>query len=199
MGVDRYRPAGKAECCTVNQFGADQPAIFTRDADRGQPRCDKSVHNALVNQTRKNHAQQLEIGLGSNATSSHECRFPSQRALHRRHLVTATVHHTHFPGCRAPGSANRACQTRVRLRSASDLHDAHHAGNPVCSPKSRSTLAFCTAWPAAPFTRLSNAEMMIRVGCRTFAALETLMRTTLRRTTSRSEGGWSAISMNGSP
>src|SRR3954468_7318869 len=102
-------------------------------------------------------------------------------------------------GCRAPCLAQYSRQFGIRLSPAADFHYAHYAGNPVCSFKPRRTLAFCTAWPAAPFMRLSIAEMMISVGWCTLAAFETLMRTTLRRTTSLREGGWSAISIKGSP
>src|SRR5712692_8179120 len=36
------------------------------------------------------------------------------------------------------------------------------AGNPVVSGKPYSRFAFCTAWPAAPLTRLSRQEMTRR-------------------------------------
>ena len=39
-----------------------------------------------------------------------------------------------------------------------------YAGSPVCSLNPRRTLAFCSAWPAAPLTRLSIAEIMMSVG-----------------------------------
>src|SRR5437016_6174512 len=55
-----------------------------------------------------------------------------------------------------------------------------HATNPRHSSSSSIRFAFCTACPAAPFTRLSIAEKSWRVGVRTFAAQRAYMRTTLR-------------------
>jgi hypothetical protein len=63
-------------------------------------------------------------------------------------------------------------------------------------------LAFCTAWPAAPFVRLSIAAVTSSVGARTPATGSAATRTTLRWRTSRSVGIGSpgpATSTNGSP
>src|SRR5436190_375178 len=101
-------------------------------------------------------------------------------------------------GANQPAVLSRDADCR-NVGSEQRLHDPHYAGSPACSLKPKRTFAFCSACPAAPFIRLSIAEMIISVGWRTFAALATLSRTTLRRTTSRNDGDWSAISMNGSP
>ena len=60
---------------------------------------------------------------------------------------------------------------------------------PRVSSRPSIRFAFCTAWPAAPFTRLSIADVTSSVGVRVPAIIVAAMRTTLRCTTSRSAGG----------
>src|SRR5205823_4859795 len=86
----------------------------------------------------------------------------------------------------------------VVLWTPADLHDAYHAGKPAVSSTPNIKLAFCTACPAAPFRRLSMAEVTSSIGARVPVMVETPIRTTLRWTTSRREGCSVAISMNGS-
>src|SRR6185437_10940992 len=129
---------------------------------------------------------------------SHELGGRAEGALQRRHLVAAAVHDAHRRRRRAPRRVHHRRQPGVVLRSAAELDHAHHAGNPIASSSPASRLPFCTACPAAPFTRLSIAATTITVGCRTPAAVYAVMRATLRCTTSRSAGTSSVISTNGS-
>ena len=83
-----------------------------------------------------------------------------------------------------PARRERTGERGIRLRAPADLDDARHGGNPAVSSRPSIRFAFCTAWPAAPFRRLSIADVTSSVGVRVPANGDAEMRTTFRWTTS---------------
>ena len=109
-----------------------------------------------------------------------ERRASAERGLERADFVAATVHE-HEAAVRArPPGRERWRERRIRLRAAADLDDARHAGNPAVSSRPSTRLAFWTACPAAPFNRLSMADVTSTVGVRIPASIVAEMRTTFR-------------------
>src|SRR5207249_4690545 len=89
-----------------------------------------------------------------------------------------------------------------RLRAAGQRQCPRHrrppssVGRPSASGQPSATLRFCTAWPAAPFTRLSSAE---KTTARPGAAAWTDIRQSLVPTTSERRGGALSTFTNGEP
>src|SRR5439155_11816225 len=131
-----------------------------------------------------------------------EPRLDRERAQHLLDAAAAAVDDHRVSGGALQLAGQGPHQRRVLERGAADLVDAHAARrrrhrSPMSSGHSSATFRFCTAWPAAPFTRLSRAEKTtIRPG----AAACTEIRQSLVPTTSESRGGPSSITRtNGEP
>src|SRR5205085_5806116 len=133
-----------------------------------------------------------------DAASARELRGCPVHALQRGDFVTATVHDQQGSRRGAMRGSEGADERGIRLRASANLDDARHCGSPSVSAKPAMMFAFCSAWPAAPFTRLSMADVTSSVGVRVPAMFVAVMRTTLRRTTSARAGCCSTTSMNGS-
>src|SRR5687767_3706162 len=108
----------------------------------------------------------------------------TERLLQGADVVTAAMDQNHCAREPVPGLRDERSQRRVKLRATTDLEHTCHAGSPSVSSSPSMRLAFCTAWPAAPFMRLSIAERINRAGRRTDASGMTATRTTLRCATS---------------
>src|SRR6476661_5506576 len=126
-------------------------------------------------------------------------RLHTVKALQRADLVASTMHHDQRRRRYRVRGRERLRQCAIELRATAYLDDARHAGSPVHSSSPNIRLAFWIACPAAPFIRLSIADVTSSVGCRVPASIVAESATTFRRATSRSVGGVSLTSMNGSP
>src|SRR5262249_28333153 len=78
----------------------------------------------------------------------------------RREQPTPTVHHQHFVAVARNGShlARQRAHRRVVFQQGPCELDHGSHWSPVCSSMPKVRLKFCTAWPAAPFPRLSRQE-----------------------------------------
>ena len=163
------RPSTAASIACATSSEPSSPDIPTAAI----PSAPRDATSRLFARARERHAQHVDILVRRKAPAVHEAsaRRPSWR-LQRGDRFAAAVHHAEARGRSAP--ALRECDAASRGSRCTRppiLITRIIAGSPIVSSSPSSRFAFCTACPAAPFTRLSIAATMISVGARTPAAM----------------------------
>src|SRR6476620_3381691 len=134
----------------------------------------------LVGAPRQSHPHDIDVLGARHASATHKLRCEPERALQGRHFVTTAVNDHNRARSTAPELRDLCRQRGIALRATANLDDpcrAVHAGSPDPSLRPSMRFAFCTACPAAPFTRLSIADITTRTGRRVPASGSAEMRT----------------------
>src|SRR5262245_19565038 len=104
----------------------------------------------------------IEGGFIGHAKTIDEDRLDAHPFQHSRDLDASSVHDNNPVGC---SRTNRSdCFYRILEKDSTDFHDRHHECSPAAGSHPNIRLRFCTACPAAPFTRLSSTETMTVLG-----------------------------------
>ena len=126
---------------------------YGRLTDRSQRGDQSFIH--LAGKDHQRHVARLGVG---DAQTIDELALLAQRFERARQLHAAAVNHGHLMAIahKIGNSARAAFQQRRSLQACStQFNDVLHS-RPSDSPQPSITFRFCTAWPEAPFSKLSR-------------------------------------------
>src|SRR5690606_823932 len=143
----------------------DQTGILTRKPERIHAGTYQRGDQALVHRTAEYHPRDGQSGRRSQALPLTPLNHDPEALRERIDLGTTAMHDDQWRG-RTGRLGGEARQPRgIAQRASTDLDHARlHISNPSVSPSPSARLAFCNAWPAAPFNRLSIAATTRSVG-----------------------------------
>src|SRR5690606_37473438 len=201
LGPDPDHLSHPPQRTALDRLGDQQPTILAREPDGIHASAHQRRHDPLVRPARKHHDRHIQRLRRRDPAPARPCDRHPEPAHERAHLRTTAVHHD--DGIPYMGKVTRQLREPDRVTEVppTDLQDAHvHSRRPSRSSSPSARFAFCTACPAAPFTRLSSAATTSRAGASNPSTVEKPSETTFRPTTSRSEGSRvPSTSMKGSP
>src|SRR5581483_2004724 len=194
------RDAADGSQVRIHGLGFHQQRIDSRDAHGTRAGAIQASHQLMIDASCQNFDHAVQHVRRRNTQAVHEPAFNSALGKKARHLLAAAMDYYDFVHARYSGDL--PCQHIARFGSieqcTAGLEEKLHS-RPSVSARPSARFIFCTACPAAPFTRLSMA--LITTPRPPTGSNATPMSQKFVRATARASGMWPGLysRINGSP